>query len=121
MNVSRSKIAIDDLLDCLEIYRDRCIRHGYPNEGDELLRLGHTVYHRFREVSGVNGRKNIDRAWSVLHHSLVRIQERSSELTRLGVLESDERLFVEECLEEVHKFIRRFFAKRNPPNWRKGA
>lgn len=121
MNVSRSKIAIADLLDCCEIYRDRCIRHGYPKEGDELLGLSHTVYHRFNEVTQTRERRNVERAWSVLHHSLVRIQERSSDLSRLGVMDSEERLFVEECLEEVHKYIRRYFARRHQPNWRRGA
>ena len=121
MNVTRSKMAIADLLDCVEIYRDRCIRHGYPNEGDELLRLSHTVFHRFNEVNSSKERQNVDRAWNALHHSLVRIEERSSDLTRLGVLDSEERLFIRECLEEVHKYIRRFFAKRSQPSWRRGA
>lgn len=121
MNVSRARLAIDDLLDCLDIYRDRCLRHGYVNEGDELVRLGARIHHRFAEVSKESRVQNIERAWAVLYHSLERCQERVDYLKARDLLDSEEVFFIRECMEEVHKYIRRYFAKKEDPNWRRGA
>ncbi len=121
MNIERCNLAIEDLLDCTDIFKDRCFRHGYPNEGDELERIAHAIYHRFSEVSSNRRRMNESRAWAALHRQLERMEKRSSDLVRLKVLDREERYFIHECLEEVHKYIRRALARREKPNWRRGA
>ncbi|NVK27689.1 MAG: hypothetical protein HWE14_06575 [Flavobacteriia bacterium] len=120
MNVYRSTEAIRDLLDCADIYSDRCYLRGYPREGDEFVSIARRIYNRFEEVSRGN-RRNQTRAWSALHHSLSRCERRAGYLHKLKILDEEELLFVCECTEEVHKYIRRYFAKKEAPDWRRGA
>ncbi|KAB2814738.1 hypothetical protein [Phaeocystidibacter luteus] len=120
MNVYRSTEAIRDLLDIAEIYSDRCYYRGFPREGDEFLSIARRIYNRFEEVSKGN-RQNETRAWSALHHTLSRCERRADHLRKLQIIDKEELLFIRECMEEVHKYIRRYFAKRDAPDWRRGA
>lgn len=121
MNAIRAKTAIDDLLDCAEMYRDRCYWKGFPNEGDEVLRVSHRIHQRLAEVSGKGKRRNEARAWSALRQSLEIMAARLDYLHRQRIVNREEMEFIQELLEEVHKFIRRYFAKREAPEWRRGA
>ncbi len=122
MNVTRAKIAIEDLLDCIDIYYERCLRRGFVNEGDDIVRIGNRIHNRFNEIRSGSRSTNVDRVWAMLHQSLERCAERSSRLRKINILDKEEDAFVKECLEEVHKYIRRYFAKKEKPAvWRRGA
>lgn len=121
MNRQRATEAIKDLMDCTETFKNRSIRQGFIHEGENLLRIATTIKNRFEELMYVDDRIARSSSWSVLYSSLEKETARAEDLLEKKVLDEEEVYFIQECLDEVHKFIRRTFAKRGMPEWRRGA
>lgn len=121
MNKQRAGEAASDLLDCSSVIKKRLFLRNLPNEAEELSRMMRTVQLRFEDVTTASYHNAMSRSWKVLVQSLERMEDKFRDLSKRGLLKSDELEFLHECMEDVHKFVRRYFAKRDQPQWRRGA
>ncbi|KAB2817425.1 hypothetical protein [Phaeocystidibacter marisrubri] len=121
MNKKRAGEAAADLLDCSSVIVKRLQLRNLSRLAEELILVMRTVQLRFEDVTTASYHNANSRSWKVLVQSLYRMEALFRDLDRRGLLKSDEFEFLHECMEEVHKFVRRYFAKRDQPQWRHGA
>lgn len=114
-------MSLEDLFDCSNLIVERCQFRQKTQHLTEFMSVLRTIEHRFSDVSTRQYNNSASRSWKLLYTSLIRLDGIADKLCAEGCIAQDECEFIQECTMEVQKFINRYFAKRENPDWRLGA